>query len=116
SSSLQGNIVILDHHNQPIYGPEPYVQFNTFSKQYEFNNIDGSLFGDFWKTTTAQIEDTDYLFVRSQSNFLSWQVIGILNQEETLSPLQKNMDYYWLLAVVTLLLSLVVAYFISIYV
>ncbi|WP_135548842.1 sensor histidine kinase [Paenibacillus cymbidii] len=113
AASKYGKLLLLDSGNQPIYGSETFVRYDSFAKRYELRGIDGNLFSQTWLVKEESNRQNSYLFVRSNDNLLSWQVVRVIDKTELLKPLQKKLDYIGLLTLLSLALSSIIAYTLS---
>ncbi|MBU9711613.1 histidine kinase [Evansella tamaricis] len=112
-ANMSGKLVLLDYHNHPLFGSDPYVEYDPFRKEYDLALIDPALFNASWQTTIEELNGNDHLFVRSQSNPLLWQVVWILDKNEIFRSLQEGMDYYTILTIISLCLAIVISFILS---
>lgn len=110
---ISGNLILLDQHEQPLYGSAPYITFNPFIGEYEVNKLDLELVKNIWSATHFQSQG-DHLYIKSQTNPLQWQVVFVLDKNDIFSSLQRSIEYYWSLTIVSLILSAFIACIVSI--
>jgi sensor histidine kinase YesM len=108
-SSLQGDLLLLDRNNRPVYGDTPYIGFDVYQNRYVFEKLSSELFAADWSTRQIVDHGQTLNMIRSVNNVLGWQVVWILDQTELLKPLRNTASFNWLLALISLLLSLGIA-------
>jgi two-component system sensor histidine kinase YesM len=114
SSSLQGELLLLDRNDQPVFGRAPYTVFDVFDRKYELKGMDPTILREEWEQRRWNNNEHNRLFLtRSQNNLMGWQVIWVMDETELLLPLRQTLHYTWLLAVLSLLLSVGIAYTLS---
>ncbi|TBL71104.1 histidine kinase [Paenibacillus thalictri] len=116
SASLQGQLLLLDRANQPIYGTSPYMSYNVFTRKYELNLLSPEWFDQNWGTYETRQNSLDLLLVRKQNDLVGWQEIWVLDRKELLTPLQKGMSSNWLLISLSCVLALFISFMISIFI
>jgi sensor histidine kinase YesM len=108
-SSLQGDLLLLDRNNRPVFGDTPYIGFDIYQNRYVFEKLSSELFTTDWSTRQIVDHGQTLNMIRSVNNVLGWQVVWILDQTELLKPLRNTASFNWLLALISLLLSLGIA-------
>ncbi|MBO9606773.1 MAG: histidine kinase [Paenibacillaceae bacterium] len=112
-SSLQGDLLLLDRSNQPVYGESPYSTYDVYRNRFVLSRLSPDLFESDWSTRTLVDRGRTLFLIRSVNNVLGWQVVWIMDQTVLLRPLHNSIAFNWLLAFVSLLLSLGIASFIT---
>jgi two-component system sensor histidine kinase YesM len=113
-SSLNGDLLLLDRQNDPIFGTEPYMSYNVSTRKYEHKLLDADLFDRTWLTLELKRGQLDLLLVRKPNNLVGWQEIWIMDRKELLKPLQQGLSSSWLVVLYSSLLALLLAYVISV--
>lgn len=117
SSSMQGELLLLDRNNRPIFGNSTYVFHDVFQRDFVLIGFDDTLLNTAWTQTELRLNPKRELFVtRSQDNLMGWQIIWIMDKTELLEPLQKSLRTTWILAVLSLFLSIGISYTISLFI
>lgn len=114
SSSLNGDLLLLDKQNEPVFGTPPYMTYNVVTRKYEHALLNADLFEQTWMTLELRRGPLDLLLVRKPNNLVGWQEIWIMDRKELLKPLQKGLSSNWLIVLLSCLLALFLAYTISI--
>lgn len=114
SSSLKGNLLLLDRQNQPVYGTAPYMSYNVYTQKYDLTGLPSEVFDKTWMTYELTQNQTDLLLIRKQNDWVDWQEVWVLDRKELLQPLQKSISFNWFLTVISILLAFIIACMISI--
>jgi two-component system sensor histidine kinase YesM len=88
----------------------------VFDRRYELTVFQPAVFGGNWSTVEWKDAERDLLLLRSRNNLLGWQVVWAMDRKELLVPLQRNISYSWFLVMLSFVLSLIVAWAISLFI
>jgi sensor histidine kinase YesM len=118
TSPLQGELLLLDRKNEIVFGRPPYAKFDVFQRRFVPAGLPDVPLSSNW--TSMQVSDSNtgkQLFLsRSQGNMMGWQLLWIMDQSELLKPIRKSLGYLWMLAALSLLLTIGISVIVSVYV
>lgn len=115
TNRITGEIILLDRLHRPVFGRPPYSQYNVFNKSYELNGLEAGWFEGGWKQSERQTADGRKLVLtRVTNSAIGWDVVWILDKAALLKPLQETVSFTWALGLISLLLSIGMAYIISV--
>lgn len=115
SNRITGEIILLDRLHHPVFGRLPYSQYNVFNKSYQLIGLEDKWFEGGWKQSEQQTAAGQRLVLTRVTNpAIGWDVVWILDKTALLKPLQKTISFTWALGLVSLLLSIGMAYTISV--
>lgn len=115
TNRITGEIILLDRLHRPVFGRPPYSQYNVFNKSYELHGLEAAWFESSWKQSERQTADGHNLVLTRVANpAIGWDIVWILDKAALLKPLQETVSFTWALGLISLLLSIGMAYFISV--
>jgi two-component system sensor histidine kinase YesM len=113
-NQLHGGLILLDTLNQPIFGQKPFTSYDVYEHGYEFTDLTGSMFQGKWNQLEwTNALDKQYFITRSRSNMLDWQVVWMMDKTQLLKPLGASIRFAGMLAIISLLLSLLISWVMS---
>ncbi|RAU94719.1 sensor histidine kinase [Paenibacillus sp. YN15] len=113
-NQVSGEFVLLDAQHQPVFGRPPFAQYDVFNKSYRLNGVETGWFEGGWRQAERQTAAGHSLVLTRATNpIVGWDVVWILDKTALLQPLQKTLSFTWALGLVSLLLSVGMAYTIS---
>lgn len=114
SSRITGEIILLDRSHRPVFGRTPYAQYNVFSRDYRLMKLKAEWFEGDWTQAERQTDSGQSLILTRVTNpVIGWDVVWILDKTALLKPLQETISFTWMLGFASLLLSMAMAYTIS---
>lgn len=111
--STRGDLLLFDYGNELIYGKRPFAVFNVFTKEWELLDFKQSLLEQDWTMIESKSDTKELLFFRSQANTLGWQVVWVMDKSDMIGPLRANMRISWVMIGLTIALSLIIAWAIT---
>ncbi|WP_158289341.1 sensor histidine kinase [Paenibacillus flagellatus] len=115
ASHMQGSLLLLGDDSRLVYARPPYGSYSVFDKSFALTGIPESLFHARWLQYDYHGPQSQELFLtRSRTNFVGWQVVWVMDKKTLLGPLQRLVNYTWLLVGLSFLLSLAIAWLISV--
>ncbi len=113
---MQGELLMLDRRNDPIEGNSKYTFYDVFERKFRLVGLDPALFDSGWTRTEATLDGRKLFLTRSANNLLGWQIIWVMDKTELLKPLDKLMALIVPLALLSVLLSMGIAWTISVFI
>lgn len=111
---ISGEFILLDSSRQPVFGRLPYAEYNVFDKSYHLYGIEPEWFKGSWRQAERTTSSGQSLVLTRATNpIIGWDVVWILDKAVLLRPLQDTVSFTWALGLLSLFLSLGMAYTIS---